>query len=83
MKGFTNRDQLLSEMRNGQNLDWDIIIIGGGITGAGVLREARREARVPLAVHGVGEGRVHAGRRRRDAEAAAAPVRLDGARRAA
>ena len=42
MKGFTNRDQLLSEMRNGQNLDWDIIIIGGGITGAGVLREARR-----------------------------------------
>jgi len=42
MKRFTNRDQLLSEMRNGQNLDWDIIIIGGGITGAGVLREARR-----------------------------------------
>ena len=42
MKGFTNREQLLSEMRNGQNLDWDIIIIGGGITGAGVLREARR-----------------------------------------
>ena len=42
MKGFTNRDQLLSEMRNGQNLDWDIIIIGGGITGDGVLREARR-----------------------------------------
>ncbi len=42
MNGFTNREQLLSEMRNGENLAWDIIIIGGGITGAGILREARR-----------------------------------------
>ena len=42
MNGFTNRQQLLSEMRSGESLDWDIIIIGGGITGAGVLREARR-----------------------------------------
>jgi len=42
MMGFTNREQLLSKMSNGKNLDWDIIIIGGGITGAGVLREATR-----------------------------------------
>ena len=43
MTGFTNREQLLSKMRNGEHLDWDIIVIGGGITGAGVLREARRQ----------------------------------------
>ena len=43
MNGFTNRSQLLSKMRNGEHLDWDIIVIGGGITGAGVLREARRQ----------------------------------------
>jgi glycerol-3-phosphate dehydrogenase len=42
MNGFTDRQQLLAEMRNGQSLDWDIIVIGGGITGAGILREARR-----------------------------------------
>ena len=39
MTGFTNREHLLSKMRNGEHLDWDIIVIGGGITGAGVLRE--------------------------------------------
>ena len=43
MTGFTNREKLLSKMRNGEHLDWDIIVIGGGITGAGVLREARRQ----------------------------------------
>ena len=42
MNGFTDRQQLLAEMRNGQSLDWDVIVVGGGITGAGVLREARR-----------------------------------------
>ena len=42
MNGFTDRQQLLAEMRNGESLDWDIIVVGGGITGAGVLREARR-----------------------------------------
>lgn len=39
---FTSRDKLLAEMRGGKSLDWDIIIIGGGITGAGILREAVR-----------------------------------------
>ena len=43
MTGFTNREKLLSKMRNGEHLDWDVIVIGGGITGAGVLREARRQ----------------------------------------
>ena len=31
MTGFTNREQLLSKMRNGEHLDWDIIVIGGSI----------------------------------------------------
>ena len=43
MTGFTNREHLLSKMRNGEHLDWDILVIGGGITGAGGLREARRQ----------------------------------------
>lgn len=34
--------ELLDELREGRQLDWDIIVIGGGITGAGVLREAAR-----------------------------------------
>jgi glycine/D-amino acid oxidase-like deaminating enzyme len=42
MNGFTDRQQLLAEMRNGKSLNWDVIVVGGGITGAGVLREARR-----------------------------------------
>lgn len=33
---------LRAQMRRGEQLDWDIIVIGGGITGAGVLREAAR-----------------------------------------
>ncbi|MBE9537427.1 MAG: FAD-dependent oxidoreductase, partial [Proteobacteria bacterium] len=39
---FTDRDNLLSTARNTESNQWDIIIIGGGITGAGVLREAVR-----------------------------------------
>jgi glycerol-3-phosphate dehydrogenase len=40
--GFTQRKQLLEQMSAGQACEWDILIIGGGITGAGVLREAVR-----------------------------------------
>ena len=48
-QSFTPREVLLTEMRNGESLDWDIIVVGGGITGAGVLREAvRRGYRVLL-----------------------------------
>ena len=42
MSGFTNRNKLLEKMRNGENLAWDVIVVGGGITGAGILREAQR-----------------------------------------
>lgn len=39
---FTNRHDLLSKMHAGEECEWDIIIVGGGITGAGILREAVR-----------------------------------------
>jgi glycerol-3-phosphate dehydrogenase len=39
---FTDRSELLQDMRQGKQCEWDVIIIGGGITGAGVLREAVR-----------------------------------------
>lgn len=39
---FTDRDNLLAKIRLGECSDWDIIIVGGGITGAGILREAVR-----------------------------------------
>jgi len=38
----SSRESLLTKMRDGQSLNWDVIIVGGGITGAGVLREAVR-----------------------------------------
>jgi glycerol-3-phosphate dehydrogenase len=40
--GFTDKQQLLQKIRSGQSLDWDVIIVGGGITGVGVLRECVR-----------------------------------------
>jgi len=39
---FTDRNAMLQSMRQGEQCQWDIIIVGGGITGAGVLREAVR-----------------------------------------
>jgi glycerol-3-phosphate dehydrogenase len=39
---FTDRRDLLDRIRRGQGPAWDLIIVGGGITGAGVLREAAR-----------------------------------------
>ena len=39
---FTDRNQLWKDLKSGDAGDWDVIIIGGGITGAGVLREAVR-----------------------------------------
>jgi len=39
---FTDRDQLWQEMNSGEGGEWDVIVIGGGITGAGILREAVR-----------------------------------------
>ena len=40
--GFTDKQKLFQKMRSGQSLDWDVIVVGGGITGAGVLRECVR-----------------------------------------
>jgi glycerol-3-phosphate dehydrogenase len=40
--GFTDKQELLQKMRSGQSIDWDVIVVGGGITGAGVLRECVR-----------------------------------------
>jgi glycerol-3-phosphate dehydrogenase len=39
---FTDRDQLWQDMKSGAAKEWDVIVIGGGITGAGILREAVR-----------------------------------------
>lgn len=37
-----SRRDWLSRLENGDHPDWDVIIIGGGITGAGLLRECAR-----------------------------------------
>lgn len=37
------RDALLASLRDGAQQPWDLIIVGGGITGAGILREAARQ----------------------------------------
>jgi glycerol-3-phosphate dehydrogenase len=39
---FTDRDELLRTLRREDTAPWDLIIVGGGITGVGVLREAAR-----------------------------------------
>lgn len=40
--GFTDKQELLQDIRSGQSADWDVIVVGGGITGVGVLRECVR-----------------------------------------
>ena len=42
MNQNTSRQTVLNDIASGQSVNWDIIIVGGGITGAGVLREAVR-----------------------------------------
>ncbi len=39
---FTDRNQLWQDLKSGKPADWDVIVIGGGITGSGVLRESVR-----------------------------------------
>ena len=39
---FTDRETLWHDMQSGVAGPWDIIVVGGGITGAGILREAVR-----------------------------------------
>ena len=38
---FTNRQALWRDLQKGENT-WDMVIVGGGIIGAGILREAAR-----------------------------------------
>ena len=38
---FTNRQTLWQELQKGER-NWDMVIVGGGIIGAGILREAAR-----------------------------------------
>jgi len=45
---FTDRQTLWQELQNGDR-NWDMVIVGGGIIGAGILREAaRRDLKVLL-----------------------------------
>lgn len=39
---FTDRNELWQDLKSGGSADWDVIVIGGGITGSGVLRESVR-----------------------------------------
>lgn len=50
MNQNTSRQTLLDDIAAGQSVNWDIIIVGGGITGAGVLREAVRRGYKTLLV---------------------------------
>ncbi len=38
----TNREELWQSLSQNNSQPWDVIVVGGGITGAGVLREATR-----------------------------------------
>jgi len=40
---YTDREVLWESLAGKENNHWDMIVIGGGITGAGVLREAARQ----------------------------------------
>ena len=39
---FGDRQRLWEKLQSGAATEWDVIIVGGGITGAGILREAVR-----------------------------------------
>ena len=39
--GFNNRDAVWQSLQHGEQ-DWDLVVVGGGIIGAGILREAAR-----------------------------------------
>ena len=45
---FTDRDTLWQDMKSGVAGQWDIIVVGGGITGAGIMREAVRRGHKTL-----------------------------------
>jgi glycerol-3-phosphate dehydrogenase len=39
---YTDREKFWQSLSEDENKQWDLIVVGGGITGAGVLREAAR-----------------------------------------
>ncbi len=45
-----NRDLLINRLKDNTNNEWDIVIAGGGITGAGIAREAARRGQKVLLV---------------------------------
>jgi glycerol-3-phosphate dehydrogenase len=47
---FTDKNSLWADMEAGTASEWDIIVVGGGITGAGVLREAVRRGHKSLLI---------------------------------
>ncbi|CAA0090752.1 Aerobic glycerol-3-phosphate dehydrogenase [Halioglobus japonicus] len=47
--GFTDRDRLWQSLEEGSQ-DWDLVVVGGGIIGAGILREAARRGLKTLLV---------------------------------
>jgi glycerol-3-phosphate dehydrogenase len=47
--GFTNRDTLWQSLQKSEQ-DWDLVVVGGGIIGAGILREAARRGLKTLLV---------------------------------
>jgi len=40
---YSDREELWQTLSQSENKPWDLIVVGGGITGAGVLREAARQ----------------------------------------
>ncbi len=40
---FSNRQALLAQLKKNSDQQWDVVVIGGGIIGAGILREACRK----------------------------------------
>jgi glycerol-3-phosphate dehydrogenase len=47
--GFNNRDEVWQALQQGAQ-DWDLVVVGGGIIGAGILREAARRGLKTLLV---------------------------------
>jgi len=47
---FSNRTSLLKQLEQQPDHQWDVIVVGGGIIGAGILREASRKGLTALLV---------------------------------
>ena len=47
---FPDRDSLLAQLKHNNELSFDVIVVGGGIIGAGILREACRKGLTALLI---------------------------------